>query len=206
MAFHPVPNAAEVAIKATLFGQEVVNTLWATKTPGSPFTTTDLGELATAVALAWDAGMLQHLSVDYKFVNVTATDKSVDGGLFAISFGDSSVSGGVGSGSLPGGSAFAVKWLTGHTGRSYRGRMFIAGLPESMVSGNEVTSDWALAVRSSANSLLTAVLGADWVPVIVSRRNDGAERTTPLTTPITIADYTDRAIDSQRRRLAGRGT
>jgi hypothetical protein len=42
--------------------------------------------------------------------------------------------------------------------------------------------------------------------VVVSRFSGGVERVTGVTTPVVQAAYHDLNLDSQRRRLTGRGT
>jgi len=46
---------------------------------------------------------------------------------------------------------------------------------------------------------------ATWQLVVVSYYNSGAWRTTAVATPIINFGFADLAIDSQRRRLVGRG-
>jgi len=106
---------------------------------------------------------------------------------------------------VPGNVAFALKFQTGHTGRSARGRNFISGIPEDAVTGNTITEAYADAYRDAYTSIATALNSGGFPMVVVSRYTLGAKRTVGLTLPVTVISYTDLNIDSQRNRLAGRG-
>ena len=99
----------------------------------------------------------------------------------------------------------AVKLLTGLRGRSYRGRLYYVGLCESDVTGDKVNGDVVVDILGRYETLLAvkyAPNDGDWV--VVSRWSGLAPRPAGVTTVITGFGM-DEVIDSQRRRLLGRG-
>lgn len=206
MAFIPVPDGAEVVVHGKLFGQEIVNTLWFTETGAGAYTLEELNTLVGAVADAWRDELLPELSHDYTFVYATATDMQAPGGLQATYATASPQPGGRVGDSLPGNVAYVVSFRTGHTGRSYRGRNYVAGIDDTAVSGNALSSAYSTAILTAYQAILSAAEALGAVPVVVSKYADGAPRTTALTTPITTVMAVDLNLDSQRRRLTGRGS
>jgi hypothetical protein len=59
---------------------------------------------------------------------------------------------------------------------------------------------------TALNNLISVLAAVDKLLVIVSRIQDHVVLTTAVATPVVNASYTDLFIDSQRRRLTGRGT
>ena len=86
-----------------------------------------------------------------------------------------------------------------------RGRNYIVGLAEDVVSGNSVTPGFAAAVTAAYTALITATGAGPWLWVVVSRYSNGAPRSQGLAQAVNAALLTDTNIDSQRRRLSGRG-
>jgi hypothetical protein len=77
-------------------------------------------------------------------------------------------------------------------------------MSESNTSGNQVSTTQRAAILEAYNALLTAVSGLGYDLSVLSRVQDGVTLTTPVLTPIN-AVVMDSDIDSQRRRLTGRG-
>jgi hypothetical protein len=75
------------------------------------------------------------------------------------------------------------------------------------VDGNKITSAYQILLRADYQALINVVDGAANLNanmVVVSRFSNKAERPVPVTTVITSAQL-DENLDSQRRRLNGRG-
>lgn len=108
---------------------------------------------------------------------------------------------------LPNNVTVAVKWTGGLTGRSQRGRTYHVGLTEAQVEGDAVSVVSGAVILASYQAILsaisTAILGAKLV--IVSYISGGVPRTVGQTTDV-LTGSLDLTIDSQRRRLAGRGS
>jgi hypothetical protein len=102
---------------------------------------------------------------------------------------------------------FCVKLSTGLTGRSQRGRLYVIGMMESALAANtnQVTSVYAGLVVTYLNDLLDRIADADGTLGVVSYRHDGEWRAEGQFTPAVNWVAVDLNVDSQRRRLTGRG-
>jgi hypothetical protein len=203
MAFQSVPNTAAVHFRATMHGENIENVIYVTA--GSPYSQTDIDDIAEIADNAWATYMLAVLSQDYIYreTYVKGLEDIID--LEATDATHASDPGEIAAAAMPGNVAFAIKFQTGHTGRSARGRNFVAGLTEAAVTGNLLDSTYADAIRDAYVSIGTALNAGGYPQVVVSRYTNGAKRATGLTLPVTVISYTDLAVDSQRGRLAGRG-
>lgn len=209
MAFTPVPNTARTCIKYTLFGQQVCNIMYFEK--GSPWTAGELVTLATALNSWVDGELLPLLSADMKFIGTEARSMEAQSAPSVEVAISPPLEGDVANAGLPGNVALAVKFATGLTGRSFRGRNFIAGWPEQSVTGNKILAAPQAALVAAFDELGTYLIGlsADHVVASLFSGVDGAgkpiPRVTGVTTPVT--QYTaDDDIDSMRKRLNNRGT
>jgi hypothetical protein len=98
----------------------------------------------------------------------------------------------------------ATKYTAGR-GRSYRGRMYLPGMPDSQVAGSYLTSAHLSIVNNNLAFLLSYTVDGAVTPlVVVSRFHDLAPRGTALVNPVTAITANTR-VDSQRRRLPGVG-
>lgn len=107
--------------------------------------------------------------------------------------------------SLPNNVSLALRWTTALRGRSYRGRTYHVGMPEAEVTGNAIVPAYLTALLDAYNDIIT--LTVDVGPALLgvaSRRSHGVERTQGVITPVT-GLVIDQYVDSQRRRLPGRG-
>jgi len=192
-----------VHFRGTLFTENIENVIYVTA--GSPYSQTDIDDIAEIADNAWATYMLAILSVDYTYraTYVKGLEDIID--LEATDATHASDPGEIASPSMPGNVAFAVKFETGHTGRSARGRNFVSGLTEAAVTGNFLSEAYADAFRDAYISIGTALNAGGYPQVVVSRYSGGVKRTTGLTLPVTVISYSDLAVDSQRGRLAGRG-
>jgi hypothetical protein len=105
---------------------------------------------------------------------------------------------------LPNNVSVAVKWNTGLRGRSYRGRTYHLGLYEAAVTGNNVIPTTVAALISAYTALMTTLDAQGYELVVASRFQGNLPRVTGVATPA-LTVTCDSTIDSQRRRLPGRG-
>jgi len=204
MAFQPVPSTAAVHFRGTLFGENVENIIYVDA--GAGYSQADIDDIAEIAGDAWFTYGLALLSEDYtvRECYVKGLEDIID--LESTYADHASAPGEIAAPSLPGNVAFAVKFQTGHTGRSARGRNFIGGIPESAVLGNVLDVAYADGYRDAYISIGTALNSGGFPQVVVSRFSAGVQRASGITLPVTVISYTDRNIDSQRGRLAGRGS
>lgn len=217
MPFIPAVNTAKVTFLQRLANQLVSNTIFVQKT--EPWEESDLTSLATACEAWWRLTLAPILSSGIGLTAVQARSMEeesapgveVPAGLGAI--------GGVPTAASPGNVAVAVKILTGLTGRNHRGRNFIAGIPEADTADNQISNAFHDALQAAYFELLGDLTGLNWEWVIASFYNttqlllqsNGETRRVPvprplggLLTPVT-SFVVNRDLDSQRRRLNGRG-
>jgi len=209
MAFTPVPNTARCCVKYTLFGQQVCNILYFEK--GSPWTASELVTLATALNSWVDAEILPLMSADMKFIGTEARSMEAQSAPSVEVAISPPLEGDIANAGLPGNVAVAVKFATGLTGRSFRGRNFIAGWPEQAITGNKILSAPQAALVAAFEALESYIIGLTANHVVASLFSgvDSNGKPIPRTTGVTteVTQYTaDDDVDSMRKRLNGRGT
>lgn len=206
MPFVENPNVAMVEFRQSWDDQKVENTLYFDR--GTAPTSGQIAELAATLATWWETHMspLQSNTVSLNEVVVTSLASETAPQL-VYTFSLPAI-GAQTAPSLPNNVSWAVKFNTVGRGRSSRGRNFFVGLVESHVDQNEVSATHAAAIVDAYQELFT-VLGDmtdPWTWVVYSRYTAGNERATGLAQAVTSVSPTDLIIDSQRRRLPGRGT
>lgn len=203
MAFIPTPGVARVAILQSLHAQDVVNTLWFDKTSLGSIEPLDLSDLAIAIGGWWELQIAPLMSTDMSLVSVTATAQD---SLIAPSVEEMTPASGTAVGSaLPGSNCITVKFNTAFRGRSARGRNYVSGIREADVIGNVVDADFAADLVTAYNTLVSAPpTGWNWV--LVSHYTELEPREEGVFFDILSASIVDRNVDSQRRRLTGRGS
>ena len=204
MPFQPVPNTIQCDILFLYFGQRVENVIHVEVPGGVDAPTID--DTAITVRDWVEDSYLPLLVTGVTFLGVEAKNLSIEGGGTSFANPTPPGTGGSAGEGMPGGTAFCISLHTAESGRSHRGRIFAFGLNRSQVSGNQLLVGYAGSFVSALNDLIALLITVDKLLVVVSRIADGVARLEGLTTPITTAVYTDLNIDSQRRRLTGRGS
>ena len=166
----------------------------------------------TALGLAlidwWGVNMAPNLSTAIALIEVFGTDlTSPTGSAVSISTGlpltGESVSEPMSNNVAP-----CISLRTASRGRSFRGRNYIGGIPENLVSGNIITGSWLTAVAAAYLGIKEVATenGCDWV--VVSRfsgvdpvTKDPIPRAEGISTPILSVLFVDNVVDSQRKRL-----
>ncbi len=198
----------------TWSGQIIENTFHVQKS--SPFLVADLVVLANAFDL-WDSTGATRWQLSRKAeclltqIKTRALDTSsspVYIFVLPVSRGGAAGSGGA----LPGNCTFCLTLQTGLAGRSQRGRIYLPGLStgdlQAAPNQSLVTAARANIYVASLNALVSqiAALSASHKLVVTSYRTGGAWRSSGVNSVVLNAAYADLAVDSQRRRLPGRGT
>jgi hypothetical protein len=99
--------------------------------------------------------------------------------------------------SNPGNVAYVSSWRTGRPGRRYRGRTFLTNLAEGETTGDTITSGLLSTITAFAIEFLLPRVASAFKSAVGSRVGG-------FSTPIN-GFVLDPTLDSQRRRLAGRG-
>jgi len=105
---------------------------------------------------------------------------------------------------LPGNVTMTVTFRTATRGRSSRGRNYVVGLTENQVAGDVVNGAVVAAYVAGYQDLLTDVTANGATHVVLSRYTGGGPRPEGIGNPV-ISYTSDGIVDSQRRRLTGRG-
>ena len=203
MPYIPVPNTAQLELIYDWGGQVCETVLHYVK--ASPWDVSLLTDLCESAVLEWDAAFQTQMPSTLSLIGVRATDLASQTGA-VVNYGTGLPLAGSGaSPSLPNNVALVVTKRTALRGRSYRGRLYHPGLNEAQVTGNVVAPSSVASIIVLWNNYLSlAITGDEALLCVVSRYNNNAPRTTGVATLVT-GLTSDGFIDSQRRRLPGRG-
>src|SRR5687767_8054720 len=205
MAFIPVPNTARFEVIFNSLDQIVENVYHVEK--ATPWSAANLETMANAIVAWWKAEMAPLVPSSVSLMRVDSRDLTVEAAPFHSAPCLVDCEGTLADAQEPNNVTVAVKWTGGLTGRSQRGRTYHIGLTSGQVTGNSVDILDGASILAAYNelkaSIAAALIGAKLV--IVSYITGGVPRTTGQTTDVTSASL-DLTIDSQRRRLPGRGS
>jgi hypothetical protein len=206
MVFVPAADTVKVDFRQTLYGQQVSNTLYFRSIAG-PFGVADVDTLTTELVQFWTVGLAPNLVEELTLRELYVTDLTTQTSPTWTYPVVPAASGDITVGGLPGNVTFCVSFRASGRGRSSRGRNYIAGLSEVDVVGNTFDATKAdNLVQAYIDGILTnADITASWEMVVVSTVENKAPRASALVQPVTSVLYTDLTVDSQRRRLTGRG-
>jgi len=202
MAFQECPGIAQFNLHFTQDGQVAENVFHLMKS--GVWSASDLEEGTDSL---WD-WITDHwpavASVNASAVGVGGVDLSSDSGAsFEKTIADP-IPGGVATVGLPTSVTVAVSWKTAKRGRSYRGRTFHVGIPAAMTLDSALTTTAQGLLVTAYTYLLATFVANGQTMCVLSRRHNGELRAQGIGTPITTLAV-DANLDSQRRRLPGRG-
>jgi len=202
MAFVPAPGVVMAELVYSYQSQICENTLYFERL--DDWTPTNMTVLAEALAAWWEENIQANVTSALSLTSVRVTDLSTQTSLGIEYIGELPESGGAAGDPLPNSVTAAVTFVTDIRGRSFRGRNYILGLLESQVSGNFLSSGTVSFFTDAYTLLIDVAADADCTWVVLSRYSDNAPRVTAVATPITGVRM-NQVVDSQRRRLPGRG-
>jgi len=204
MEYIPVPNCAQLEFVYSFGGQTCENVLHYTL--DSAWTVTQLTSLADAAIAEWIVSIKPQMTNLLSLVSCIATDLSSQSGP-SITRATGLPSAGTQTGTaLPNNCALVITKRTELRGRSFRGRIYHPGLPTPQTSANNVTGAFVTNIVSGWNALTAITIAGPLTAqmVVVSKFHEGNPRVIGITTPV-VNMTSDGVIDSQRRRLPGRG-
>jgi hypothetical protein len=193
-----------VELLMRLDGQRIENVLYFRQ--ADSYDDTELLTLAGEVAAWYTDNILPHLSSALTLVAVKATSLESDTAPAVEVPVSGSPSGGSGDPPLPSNCALVVKFLTAGRGRSSRGRNYIPAIPKTQESSNDINPTVAASLLDGYDILRDVGVITEGAHSVVSRFLDGVERSPGIAQLVTGVTFTDLTLDSQRRRLPGRGT
>lgn len=205
MAFIPVNETVQAEVRMLLDDQKIENTLYFHKIGG--FDVSAGVALANALLLWWTEEFRVQISNEVALREIYLTElSSIDSWTWTQAAPTPAPVGSQNLPATPSNVALCVSFRTAKRGRSYRGRNYIAGIPRDNVSSNEVSAGAATGLVSAYNSLMDLATDAGGQWVVVSRYHNNAPRAAGVHQAITSVVIVDRTVDSQRRRLPGRGS
>lgn len=198
MAIH----GAQVSVRFTWDNQQCENVFHVYTDPNTPLDQTTADGIHTVVNTWVKNTLQQHQTGNCLYREIAISDTGNSALEWTYS-GD--MTGGPTTQSMPNNVTIAVKKNTGFAGRKFRGRFYHVGLDRSDVAGNYLGPSAAVAIQSIYASLMTS-LATHGTPLAVAQR-DHTVHPAPVIglTVVTSISLSDTAIDSQRRRLPGRG-
>jgi len=201
MAFTEFTDTALVELVYNLpSGQRAENTLYFLNVGG--FSTSDMTALAEELATVWEADFAPfvHDGVELDFIRVTDMNSDTAPSIEVLT----SVAGDAAGANMPGNVTGAVSFKTALRGRSYRGRNYVVGLMDAHIVNDTIDAGVVAGYENAYASLNAAALALGWTHVVASKQHDGVLFNPGTTTPVT-SYRMENHIDSQRRRLFGRG-
>lgn len=207
MAFIVCPQCASAELRGTLSDQKIESVL------GFRFDTfpmqADLDDLSFACAQWWNADAKFLLPPNYVSREVFVRDLNGLDSLSSTSIAGAGTVGLYGSAGNANNVTMCVSFRTNRTGRSYRGRNYWPlakeGTNANIISGGLLTDVPQLYMDFFLDPAFGVTANGKWTWCVISRYNDGEARLEGVGTPITRALVVDNVVDSQRRRLPGRG-
>jgi len=202
-AFIGEPTSARTRMVYTLDSQQVMNVFYFQA--AAAFTFSDLTNLNEEVYSAWVANLKpqQPENLRLEYIESTAMD-SGEPFQATKSVGEEGTN--TTSPPLPSNVTLSIAFKTGLAGRSNRGRMYWLQLLEGQVINNTVGSGFLTTLQGAIVDFFEAIeTGTSALHVVMSFCNAGEWRTVASALPVEDYIIVDAVVDSQRRRLPGRG-
>lgn len=204
MAFTAGDRVAEVHVRGSIDDQKVENTLYFLFT--SAITLADLTQLGTDMLTYVRLNWLAQLPPAYQLREIYCVDLTTQTSESYTLPAEPEDTGLLSGLPLPNNCSFTITFITANRGRSFRGRNYWPCLIESDVVNNNLSEARASAIRT-VYTLMTGsnTVSEGWTWGVFSRFSNKIQRTTGVFTACQSARYADTTVDSQRRRLPGRG-
>ena len=203
MPFQAVPNVAQIVLEGIVDGQLTVNDLYF-EISGGGITSVNLAELVDAMN-NWFTGVLAApLSPNWTAQRTIGIDlTSVTGPRREAS--TPTIGGGDGE-AAPNNVAACVSLRTENRGRSFHGRNFVPGIPNSEITLNTLSPTIISALTTAYFGLVgPGTFLPGWQLVVVSRITGGAVRAVGIATPVVDTIMTTNKVKSMRSREVGHG-
>jgi len=198
MALPILPDGMRISLEMSLQGKDIANIYHVTTT--NVIDDLEMFRIADVFKDWWDVSLSITLSDELSLNAITVTDISVVGGGQIISTVGMPVIGKSINDSITNNVALVASLGTAKTGRSFRGRSFIPGMPVVAITDNHVGLVNAAIVTSAFEDLLAALIVEGARLVVASFISGGVQRLIGVATEI-ISIAVRTRVDTQRRRL-----
>ncbi len=198
MAYIRLPLGIRVALEYELFGKVIVNVYHVTTT--DPILTVKLIDIAEIFEAWWTNNLAAEFTTDIGLTAVTALNLDVPNGEKITVAVTPPVTGAEDPPTTTNNVAIVASFATAKTGRSFRGRAYLAGLRELSIAENVIGVLKAADIVDDYLDLLTLLELANSQFVIASFQTAGAPRAEGVATDVQSVSMNTR-VDTQRRRL-----
>jgi len=200
----PVVQVVKTELVYEVLDQVVENVLHFSKV--TTWTISDMLEFAAQVKSAWNDNIRPNQSTDCALTKIRVTDLTTETSAAIEYVTGLPLIGAIGNGVENGAQTVATKFITAGRGRSHRGRAYNVGMPDNTVTNNRITDAYAQDLTDGWNQFRADILGGtqEAIQVIVSLCQGKAWLEEGEAYAV-IDSSTDVWVDSQRRRLHGRG-
>lgn len=202
MAFIPWPNGIQLCFDFASAGQNWQFCLALRKSSGPP-ADADLIAAANAAYAKWTTPLKPTLTTGNTLRQIRATDMTVEGGpQYVRAVNEAGTNAGTETALS---NAAAVSLRTAKRGRSYRGRFYVSGWEGGLLTDAVTFGSGLVTNLSSFTTGLQTALDALGMDLVVPSKQHNGVATNPAELNEVIAVVVDTKVDSQRRRLSGRG-
>lgn len=198
MAYIRLPLGVRVAMEYEVFGKIVVNVYHITTS--DPIVTVKLLDIVDVFESWFGLTMAPAISDDVSLIQITALNLDVPNGEKVTVPVSPAIPGDVALPAVSNNVALVCTFQTAKTGRSFRGRAYIAGLTEDGVTANNVTPASAAFFIAAYVQLLSDLDADSDTLVVASFQSAGVPRAEGVSTRIESISVNTR-VDTQRRRL-----
>lgn len=198
MAYIRLPGGVKVALEYEVLGKIVVNVYHVTTT--DPIITIKLFDIADLFEAWWRNSLSDNFSDEIALHTVTAQNLDVANGEKIVLAVSPAVPGAGVDTAVPNNVAIVATLNTAKTGRSFRGRSYLAGLERSELVGNNIGTGRAAGIVSDYAILTASLELENNTLVVASFYHDNQPRAEGVATPVESFSVNTR-VDTQRRRL-----
>jgi hypothetical protein len=205
MPFVPATNVAQAELVFN-WNSEICQNVLHFVAPGA-IGTTELNSLGFHLANWYQAQLSPLQSQTCSLVSIRLRDLTSEQGSVIDYTTNLPLAGDLTNDSLPNHVSIAISKRTNLVGRSFRGRIYHVGMVKDHVNGNNVQATPLANIIAAYDDILAFSDPSDnpWIMVVVSKYSGGQARSNAVITQV-LTLTSDGKVDSQRRRLAGRGT
>jgi len=209
MAFVPSATEVQTTLEGVVDNCQTINDLFFSL-PGG-YILSDIQSLNTNLTSWFQLSIAPLLSENWSSVAVHSRALNVPNG-FVVDQGAAAV-GGVANEAAPNNVAGCISFRTGIAGRSFRGRNYVPGVPNNLITLNTMDSAFMLDVLSAYNLLLPGggALPGGWIWGVLSRFSGidalghPIPRAAGVFTPIVNTLFVNPKVKSMRSRSPGHG-
>lgn len=198
------PDTIRVEFRYTWDGQKVMNRLHFLR--DAAFNANTLQELGNSLYIWWSTSLAAVQATTVSLRQIYLQDVSEENGTVLEYTQNLPASGGDAWASMPNNVTCAFALRTGRSGRSYNGRIYHVGLTEDSVTNSYIQPIRFTQMLDAYSELRTieGANGTNFTIAVASAVSGGVERSVGVVTPV-LSVTGDASVDSQRRRLPGRG-